>query len=438
LSGGLKTWVTVSLASILASQVATAAQSPYTSGGEVPAWSVSLAAGYDTYIQTYPLATEDTTETVSEMTAVIGLEGRSASGAVHRWLVRPELSVGTELIRGRLDFDYRWRPDGRSTLLRLEGSGGSRHYRGSTDYFLASDAIEGRASARCYLGPTGRWAGELRLFGRGLRYSKPSTLEINYRQAGGMARLRTGPQANHRFSLGGRWFRQEYPDSSAIDRSVAALEADFENAGGGRDLLRFYHRSERRLIRDQTARPSAWSHWSDWEGRLPAGKLTLGLELHSEVWQYDQESSAYFNSWRLRGAFSVRGGGLLSPGWQVGLVAERLDAGDSPETFTQHGVLVGFEQIRPSWSGSVNLTYGRREYTLADSEESLPADAIFPADSLTYYSDFNFWELWLMIVWSVGNSFSWEILANYQPESHTEKMDDTAVAFASVRLVWRP
>jgi hypothetical protein len=29
-------------------------------------------------------------------------------------------------------------------------------------------------------------------------------------------------------------------------------------------------------------------------------------------------------------------------------------------------------------------------------------------------------------------------MASYEPESHTERTDDTAIGYASVRLVWRP
>ena len=69
--------------------------------------------------------------------------------------MRPELSVGTELLRGRLDLDYQYRPDSTLTSLRLESSTLGRSYWGSTDYSLSSDALETRSSARLFLGPAG-------------------------------------------------------------------------------------------------------------------------------------------------------------------------------------------------------------------------------------------------------------------------------------------
>jgi hypothetical protein len=47
-------------------------------------------------------------------------------------------------------------------------------------------------------------------------------------------------------------------------------------------------------------------------------------------------------------------------------------------------------------------------------------------------------ELWTMGAWRISDPLSCEIMASYKPENHTEKSDDAAIGFASVRLVWRP
>lgn len=59
-------------------------------------------------------------------------------------------------------------------------------------------------------------------------------------------------------------------------------------------------------------------------------------------------------------------------------------------------------------------------------------------EQLIAYSDFGYWELWLMDAWRIVGPLSCEITASYKPESHAEKSDDAAIGFASVRLVWRP
>ena len=43
-----------------------------------------------------------------------------------------------------------------------------------------------------------------------------------------------------------------------------------------------------------------------------------------------------------------------------------------------------------------------------------------------------------MGTWSLSEAVDLDVLANYEPENHTEKTDDTAIGYASIRLVWRP
>jgi len=56
----------------------------------------------------------------------------------------------------------------------------------------------------------------------------------------------------------------------------------------------------------------------------------------------------------------------------------------------------------------------------------------------SFYSDFNYWKIWIMANWSINKNFSLDLLANYEPENHTENSDDSSLGFGSLRLVWRP
>ncbi len=58
--------------------------------------------------------------------------------------------------------------------------------------------------------------------------------------------------------------------------------------------------------------------------------------------------------------------------------------------------------------------------------------------TINLYSDFNYWQIWAMGSWFLGNHFSLDVMASYEPESHTEQSDDSALGFASLRLTWRP
>ncbi len=410
---------------------------PFPGGRERSAWSLSLATGYDTYVQTYPLATQDTTETISELTLVLGAAGRTPGRARHCWLLNPEVSLGSQLTRERLDLGYQWRPDSLHAVLRLDAGWQGRQYRPGTDYSFSSDTGEGRATARWYLAPAGRSGGETRLWARRLRYERPSTLEVNYDELGGGLFWRSGPLAPHRWLLGSRLARRTYPDSMAIDRTVIACEGEYDSFALEGSSVRLFHRSERRLIRQEEIRPSAWDHLSELEAALALDRGWLTLDLQSEVWDYDVESLAYFDSWRLGGVLGYRGGDPLAWTWRLGLAVEALLAGpDSPETYLQAGLRGGLETYGSQLSGSLTVEYGHRDYR-QPAVGAVDTASLVPDEDIYGYSDFQYWELWLMATWLVSGRFSCDVMANYQPESHTERTDDTAVAFASLRFVWR-
>jgi hypothetical protein len=406
--------------------------------GERPAaWSFSLATGFDTYIHRYPLAATDTTEAVTEATVVLGLEGRAGAERRHSWLLRPEFSLGSQLLRERLDVTYQFRPDSTNASLRLDARLLGRQYRGGTGYALSSDNVEGRAEVRWSPYPTGRTSGELRAHYAGMRYRNSSTLEVDYNEVGGGLFVGSGSAAWRRYRLGLRLARRVYPDSSAIDRNVLGWEAVYDSAeltGAG---LHAYHLSERRGVRDEGSRPSAWAHGTEVNATVPFGRGRLAAELRSEVWQYDYESSAYFNSWRVGTVLAFHAGDALALAWRAGPAFEWLLAGDdSPETYRQYGIQAGVESYGGAVTGSLRVEYGRRDYRRQDAG-SLTAAEQTSIDSVFDTSDFNYWEIWLMGGVSLTSRLYFDVLANYQPESHTEKVDDMSIAFANARLVWR-
>jgi hypothetical protein len=243
--------------------------------------------------------------------------------------------------------------------------------------------------------------------------------------------------AERSFALGGRLTRRTYPDSSAIDRTVLAAEAQYDAASLSGASLHLYHRSQRRTIRDPSTRPSAWLHWSELDGTLPVGDSRLVLAFRQEIWRYDQQLAAFFDSWRTSGTLSYQWGDLLAVVWQVGLAAERLAAGqDCPETYNQAGIRIGAESVGHRLSCLLTAEYGWRDHTFELSGLTTSTD-LAAGDVFYANSDFNYWEVWLMANWSIWRSLSWDVMANYQPENHTEKSDDSSVAFASTRLVWR-
>lgn len=401
-------------------------------------WSWDLASGFDSYLHSYALATEDTTETLAEFVLQAGLTGRSQRRTRHRWQVRAEASAGTELFRQRIAGDYRLLGANQIERLRIMGNLWGRQYRDSTDYSRSSDNWEGRLEGR-----VAPWVGrrlklDLRGWTGAIDYRTPSTLEVNHRDRGGGVFVGSTRLGHTMWDLGTRLGRRSYPDSTAIDRDSWSLEGELDHQDPRGRGLRVHHLSQRRVIRDSAVRPSAWTHWTDFDGTLAVGRGHLYLDLQGEFWHYDAETAVYFNSARIGGVCGYRWGDILAATWKIGLAAERLAAGDLPETYTQVGLLAGVEAYGVDLGGSLTLEYGRRTYatgTMATDETSL--DAIL-LDAVDLYTDFDYWKIWLMGSWRLSQHVDLDIMANYEPESHTEQADDSALGFGSLRLRWRP
>lgn len=398
-------------------------------------WRPLLSVGYDTYVHTYSLASTDTTETIAEASLAAEIEGRSPREATHAWRLRGEASAGTELFRESVDGGWKWQPSG-ETRIRGDLTWIGRQYRSDSEYSLSSNHQEGRGELRAYPWAGRRHSLDLRLLGRYLDYQTPSTLERDYREGGGGTFLSSRGLSSGSWRVGLRGLRRAYPDSAAIDRDVVSLEGDLDRTGEALEMW-LYHRSDRRLAANEVARPSAWSHWTDLRFAVPAGTGYAVATLSSEVWRYDTPNSAYFDSWRHDVEFGYRWGDPLATQWHALLTVDRLDAGDSPETYNQVGVRTSVELYGGPFSGVAALEHGHRWYQEPDAMTSPSTVSDSPETAVTY-SDFSYFEIWLMATWTISRHLSFDVMASYQPEEHTEQNDDIGLGYGSVRLVWRP
>jgi len=396
-------------------------------------WFVETAAGLDASSHTYNLAVDDTTETIAEFMVQAALEGRSARRARHRWRLRGEASAGTELFRQSLDVDYRYLNGDGVTRWRVDGLLAARQYRQDTEYTYSSDNAEGRGEVRAAPLVGRRALLEVRGWSGFRQYATPSELEVNDRDLGGGAYVKSAGGGSS-WSAGVRASRRVYPDSSVIDRDQLGFDLGLDTYGLDRGGLGVFHRTRRRTIADDTVRPSAWSHWTDMRVGVPAGTGEVTVELQNEVWSYDEETSVWFDSWRLDGYLGYRGGDILAVGWLVGLAAARFDAGDNPDTYDQYGVRAGVESYGAAVSGVFTVEVGRRSYR----DGSVDLDTGTGVEALDIYSDFTYWKIWLLGEWAIRENLALEAMASWTPESHTEQADDSALGFANLRLVWRP
>jgi len=420
-------------AAIFGTAVVVSSAAPAATGTAPSAvWRSRISVGHDTYVQSYYLANSDTTAILNEFNLTAALDGRSHGRTDHQWSLRAEVSGGSEVYREQVDAGYRWRPDAGDPRLRADVAWFGRQYRRSSDYSLTSDNQEGRAGLRIYPWLGRRAALDLRVAGRRVDFRVPSTLEQDFHEASAAGFLASRGDVAGVWRIGLRAARRAYPDSTAIDRDTYAAEGELERGGEAGELW-IFHRSERRLIADETVRPSAWSHWTEISVAAPAGEGHLVADVTSEVWRYDAPTAVWFDSWRADAEVGYRWGDLLGDLWHALVTVENLEAGDSPEAYTQVGLRGSLASYGHAVTGVVALEAGRRWYRGADS-----ADSTSEFDVLVDYSDFDYVELWIMANWAFAARMSLELTASYQPERHTEQDDDAALGYASARLVWRP
>ncbi|MBK7703583.1 MAG: hypothetical protein IPI34_12210 [bacterium] len=252
-------------------------------------WTASASPGYDTFVQRYSLALEDTVEAVSEFDLTLGAEGRTPPDSRHAWTVRPRLSAGSERTRGQLDWEYALRPDGRSPVLRVAGSAQAVRYNEGTTYNLSSDHAEGSLSARWLLARGGVAAWEARASAATLRYADPSELEPRRDDwTAGFAAVSTAGSAD-RWRAGLKYGQRAYPDTTEIDRATLGLDLAWSHDPLDGPSWQLDGRSERRRVRVSAVRPSAWSHALAAEVAAPAGALRLVAAALLESWHYDEE-----------------------------------------------------------------------------------------------------------------------------------------------------
>lgn len=403
-------------------------------------WRPVFGAGVDAFTHTYGLADSDTTESLTEFMVSAAVTGRSPLRSRHRWSLLAEGSAGSELFRERLELQYRHQDHRRRTRWRLDAQLRGRQYRRTTGYAHASDNGEGRLEARAVPAAGGGVELEARGWAGFLAYRHPSPLEADQRDVGAGLFLRSGATSALFWSAGLRCAGRAYPDSAAIDRRTLGLEVQFDRQDQAGQGLRLFHRTERRRVRDEAVRPGAWSHWTDLEGRVQAGRGLVFLDLQAELWTYDSEVSAFYASRRVKSVTGYQGGDVLAAHWRLGLAVEKLWARESPEAYTQFGLQAGAEAWGSSVSGSLMLEVGRRGYDdgALVVPETAGEDLLTDGQASSLYSDFTYWELWLTADWRFARGWSLDLMAAYEPESHAEQDDDVVVGMLTARLTWRP
>ena len=334
-------------------------------------WSAAVSPGYDTFVQRYALALEDTVESVERVRP-----GASAPKAA-----RPRAAATT----GRCGRGCR--PDRSARAAGSTGSTpcgptrslpscGSRdraqavRYNDATTYNLSSDHAEGALSARWQLARRGAAAWEARASAATLRYAEPSELEPRRNDwSAGFAAV-SGAGTLDRWRAGLKYGRRSYPDTTEIDRRT--LGADFSWSHDPLDGITW------RLRRAQRAAPGAGQRRAPvrlepHDGRRVVGARAAPLRAVAaaslEGWRYDDESGAYADQTRLEIRAAARAGGIFGPQWELGAVHESLASHAGGESYRQWGGSVALENYGEALTFLASLEVGRRDYDEAGADD---------------------------------------------------------------------
>ncbi len=381
------------------------------------AWNRTISAGYDSYTQTYPLADTDTTETISENEFKITLLGKTKGRQKHNLRVKPVFSVGTETYRAELEAGWRFKPDSTKTVSRVHCRWIGTKYREDSSYNLSSDYSNFELKGYQKLVKDFQLRGNYRK----ADYANPSVLEQSYADFDAGLYVQKGDILESMKRVGVIVGGRSYPDSSEVNRTTLGWETVYDNGALFGSSVRFYSRGERRWINNPDIKPSSWNSWNSFETALLVDQYKVCFELNNDIWIYDEESSIWSNQFRTGADLFLKNSRFEGPQLRAGIASEFLVTSEqSQESYKQSGVKVGIDYFGEKLTVSGSLEVGRRVYEVID-----------------YYSDFNYYEIWMMSTLYLSKNLSLDVMTNYIPENHSNEIDNQSLGFGSFQLVYR-
>jgi hypothetical protein len=376
-------------------------------------WNNTLSAGYDSYKQSWSLSENDTTETISEYELVFYATGKTKGKQRHNFQIRPTLSFGTEILQTDLDASWRFKPNYRKTTASVNASLQRNMFRKASEYSSDSQNMELRALYRISLF-------ELRAKIKSLNYSNTSQLEQSYQDAQTGLYIHSNLLADKLWKFGTTVGSRAYPDSSEVNRKTYGWDVEFDNGALFGPAVRLSSQGERRNF-NSDVRSSSWVVWNSAEISVPKGDNQFVLEIENDIWLYDIETSVWSNQVRVEGELYLQRINFDKPGWQFGFTTENLSSNEgSQESYFQSGVKIGVEHFGKRLTLNGTLEVGKREYGVID-----------------LYTDFNYYEIWLMSTLKLSKKFYLDAMLNYVPENHSNEIDDQSLGFGSFQLVYR-
>jgi hypothetical protein len=369
------------------------------------------------------IALQDTTQAFTELRA-LGQLGLTFESLAHRLVLRPQLSVGTDLSRATAGIEYRWARPGGSRRFGLSMEAEGRHFAKRSDFSLSSDTFRARARAHWRQ----RWgsSAEIGVRGRGelTRYERRSVYE--YDENRGDVALTLSVHRSWQLSwdadvgVGGR----AAPDTTEISFGRAYASSTLDWALGDRWRTDVYAAVEHRVFRDRTVRSPVWDLVLEPRLTRDLGlRWRLTANVAMEWLSYEQSTAVYFDAWTGRaGLLTQRRVGAvelgIEPRWSWLASPQPVE-----DRFEQPSVV-----LRLDWFGSgrvwLSLTeeVGVRDYVEVET------------DGIDLYSDYTFLRTTLLGSIALASDLSFDVFLSDEPESHRRDDDDGRLTLITLSL----
>lgn len=396
-------------------------------------WVGAAEVGFDSYMERYTVADDDTLSSVAEFCArlrmgyAVGTLGRNYALLEGKGL----LGESSYEAGGHVFATRRFGAAGRHAV-HVDAEAGRRGYRAGSQYDFTNGYL--RSVARGTL----RWRASegvlLKLDDRVERvdYDERTEFDYDFTRNAVTASADLAGSLAHTFSVGMRFTTMTVPDSSQIDYQALTPLVEYRSYVDAHRRFQVATGAERRLYADGSTRSSFWallgSGSFEW-ALSPRWSFELNDEL--EHYLYDEQSGAYATYLRNLTEVLVnfnRGGAQVGAGPAFGWLESR----ESPQDeYQELGAKITFE-----WMGGtaawVSASYqpGWRDYRLYDSS---PGRGEIP-DPDAIFSDYGYHRIDLFATVRLHRSLWLNAYADYQPEDHDRAGDDATATVASLSL----
>jgi hypothetical protein len=397
-------------------------------------WIGSAEIGFDSYMERYAVADEDTLSSVAEFRSrlrlgyAVGALGRNYALLEARGLVGgSSYEAGGHAVATR-----RFGPAGRHAI-HVDAEAGRRGYREGSEYDFPNGYLRGYARGTLRWRASEAWLLKLDDRIEHVDYDERTEFDYDFTRNAVTGSVDVARDVAHTFTAGARVTTMSVPDSAQIEYWALTPLAEYRAYVDAHRRVQVAMGLERRLYPDDGTRSSFWALLAgasfEWAVH-PRWSLELIDEL--EHYDYDVSSGAYSRYLRNLAELLVNfNSGDAQFG--VGPTFGWLESRDSPQDeYREAGVKVAFEWMGGSGAWvSASYQPGWRDYMLY---EDSPSPVLSNPDAI--FSDYGYHRIDVFATVRLYRSLWLNAYADYQPEDHDREGDDATATVASLTITY--